>query len=155
MARTKELSYTQLKKECDPAIFKFKTTKELDSFTGVIGQSRGIKALEFGVNIDIKGYNIYMEGPTGIGKTYLLLYCLKSYYKINNVPANNPVILEKDGHKDLIYYSDFNVTERTILEEPTRLNLAKMMAIHECVSKHFKKDDVSIDVNKYIESNRT
>lgn len=97
---------------------------------------------------------IPLVGPTGIGKTYLLLYCLKSYYKINNVPANNPVILEKDGHKDLIYYSDFNVTERTILEEPTKLNLAKMMAIHECVSKHFKKDDVSIDVNKYIESNK-
>ena len=71
MARTKELSYTQLKKECDPAIFKFKTTKELDSFTGVIGQSRAIKALEFGINIDIKGYNIYMEGPTGIGKTII------------------------------------------------------------------------------------
>jgi predicted ATP-dependent protease len=28
-----------------------------------------MKALEFGVNIEIKGYNIYMEGPTGIGKT--------------------------------------------------------------------------------------
>ena len=67
--KTKELSYTQLRKECDPTMFKFKTTKELEAFNGVIGQSRGIKALEFGVEIDIKGYNIYMEGPTGIGKT--------------------------------------------------------------------------------------
>ena len=44
MGRTKELSYTQLKKECDPTSFKFKTTKELEPFTGVIGQARGIKA---------------------------------------------------------------------------------------------------------------
>ena len=85
MGRTKELSYTQLKKECDPTSFKFKTTKELEPFTGVIGQARGIKALEFGINIDIKGYNIYMEGPTGIGKT---IYA-RNY--LNNAAKNKPV----------------------------------------------------------------
>ncbi len=69
MARIKELAYTQLKKTCDPASLKFKTTKELEPFTGTIGQQRGIKAMEFGLNIDIKGYNLYLEGPTGIGKT--------------------------------------------------------------------------------------
>ena len=46
MSRIKELSYTQLKKECDPTIFKFKTTRELEPFTGTIGQARGIKAIE-------------------------------------------------------------------------------------------------------------
>lgn len=86
MAKTKELSYTQLKKECDPTIFKFKTTKELDNFTGVIGQARGIKALEFGVNIDIKGYNIYMEGPTGIGKTIYARNYLTKIAKDKPVP---------------------------------------------------------------------
>jgi hypothetical protein len=55
MPGTKELSYTQLKKDCNPSNFKFKTTKDLEPFTGVIGQSRGMKALEFGVNIEIKG----------------------------------------------------------------------------------------------------
>lgn len=96
MARTKELSYTQLKKECDPAIFKFKTTKELESFTGVIGQARGIKALEFGVNIDIKGYNIYMEGPTGIGKT---IYA-KNYLR--------QIAKEKPTPNDWCYIYNFN-----------------------------------------------
>ena len=86
MARTKELSYTQLKKECDPTVFKFKTTKELDSFNGVIGQARGIKALEFGVNIDIKGYNIYMEGPTGIGKTIYAKNYLRQIAKNRPTP---------------------------------------------------------------------
>ncbi|MBO5178999.1 MAG: AAA family ATPase [Clostridia bacterium] len=86
MAKTKELSYTQLKKECDPTIFKFKTTKELENFSGVIGQARGIKALEFGVNIDIKGYNIYMEGPTGIGKTIYARNYLQKIAKDKPVP---------------------------------------------------------------------
>ena len=86
MSKVKELSYTQLKKECDPTMFKFKTTKELESFTGVIGQARGLKALEFGMNIDIKGYNIYMEGPTGIGKTIYARNYLNKAAKSKPVP---------------------------------------------------------------------
>lgn len=86
MSRIKELSYTQLKKSCDPASFKFKTTKELEPFTGTIGQARGIKAMEFGLNIDIKGYNLYLEGPTGIGKTIYARNKLKAIAKTKPVP---------------------------------------------------------------------
>lgn len=86
MSRIKELSYTQLKKECDPAGFKFKTTRELEPFTGTIGQSRGIKAIEFGLNIDIKGYNLYLEGPTGIGKTIYIRNKLNELAKEKPIP---------------------------------------------------------------------
>ena len=34
MARIKELSFKELKKECDPSSFKFKTTRELEPFSG-------------------------------------------------------------------------------------------------------------------------
>ncbi len=105
MARVKELSYTQLKKACDPSIFKFKTTKELEPFNGVIGQSRGIKAMEFGLNIDVKGYNIYIEGPTGIGKTIYAKNKLESIAKTKPIPndwcyvynfenANEPIAID-------------------------------------------------------------
>ena len=86
MSRIKELSYTQLKKTCDPACFKFKTTKELEAFNGTIGQARGIKAMEFGLNIDIKGYNLYLEGPTGIGKTIYARNKLETLAKTKPVP---------------------------------------------------------------------
>lgn len=86
MSRIKELSYTQLRKSCDPATFKFKTTKELEPFTGTIGQARGIKAMEFGLNIDIKGYNLYLEGPTGIGKTIYAKNKLESIAKTKPIP---------------------------------------------------------------------
>ncbi len=86
MSRIKELSYTQLKKSCDPASFKFKTTKELEPFSGTIGQARGIKAMEFGLNIDIKGYNLYLEGPTGIGKTIYARNKLETLAKTKSVP---------------------------------------------------------------------
>lgn len=86
MARIKELSFKDLKKECDPSAFKFRTTKELEPFTGTIGQARGIKAIEFGLNIDIKGYNLYLEGPTGIGKTIYAKNLLDEISKTKPVP---------------------------------------------------------------------
>ena len=85
MSRIKELNYKDLKKECDPSFFKFKTTRELEPFDGVIGQARAIKAMEFGLNIDIKGYNLFIEGPTGIGKT------IYAKNKLNEIAKTKPV----------------------------------------------------------------
>ena len=67
-----ELSYRELKNYCNPNIFKFETTEELNDSDLIYGQDRGIKALEFGVGIDIKGYNLYLEGPSGVGKTAIV-----------------------------------------------------------------------------------
>ena len=64
-----ELSYKELKNYCNPNIFKFETTDELDDSDLIYGQDRGIKALEFGLSVDSKGYNLYLEGPSGVGKT--------------------------------------------------------------------------------------
>ena len=69
MKNKNELNYKQLKMTCNPEVFKFETTEELESIQTGIGQDRGIKALEFGIQVDVKGYNLYIEGPSGVGKT--------------------------------------------------------------------------------------
>ena len=70
MRKRNELTPKDLKDICNPNLFKFETTKELvDTNDLIYGQERGIKALEFGTEIDIKGYNLYLEGPSGVGKT--------------------------------------------------------------------------------------
>ena len=70
MRRENELKPKDLKDICNPNQFKFETTRELLDTTDLIyGQERGINALKFGLDIDIKGYNLYLEGPTGVGKT--------------------------------------------------------------------------------------
>jgi len=70
MRKINELSYKDLKDVCNPNMFKFEKIKEVADTTNLVyGQDRGIKALEFGVNVDLKGYNLYLEGPTGVGKT--------------------------------------------------------------------------------------
>ena len=67
--RKNELTYKDLKNLCNPNIFDFETTDELTSDGIVYGQERGINALQFGLNINAKGYNLYIEGPSGVGKT--------------------------------------------------------------------------------------
>ena len=83
-----ELNYKDLKAVCDPAIFEFETTAELEPITTGIGQDRGIKALEFGVNVDVKGYNLYLEGPTGVGKTMYTKNYLESIAKKKKAPSD-------------------------------------------------------------------
>lgn len=69
MKNKNELTYKDLKMTCDDSIFTFDTTAELEAIHTGIGQERGIKALEFGLQVDVKGYNLYLEGPSGVGKT--------------------------------------------------------------------------------------
>ena len=88
MKNKNELSYKQLKMTCNPEIFKFDTTEKLQSITTGIGQDRGIKALEFGVNVDIKGYNLYIEGPNGVGKTMYTKNYLRKIAKKKKVPQD-------------------------------------------------------------------
>jgi len=86
MKKKNELSYHDLKMTCDTNLFHFETTEELEPISTGIGQDRGIRALEFGVNVDVKGYNIYMEGPSGTGKTMYTKNYLDSISTKKKVP---------------------------------------------------------------------
>jgi len=70
MRKNNELAPKDLKDICNPNQFKFETTKDLAESNNLIyGQQRAIKALKFGLDINIDGYNLYLEGNTGVGKT--------------------------------------------------------------------------------------
>ena len=53
MKNKNELSFKDLKMTCNPNIFDFNTTEELEPIRTGIGQDRGISALEFGIQIDV------------------------------------------------------------------------------------------------------
>lgn len=69
MKKAFELDHTMLKNICTPDNFLFQTTAELEPLEGIIGQERAVKALDFGLSVKMNGYNIYMSGPSGTGKT--------------------------------------------------------------------------------------
>ena len=88
MKNKNEISYKNLKMVCDPEMFGFETTENLETITTGIGQDRGIKALEFGLNVDVKGYNLYLEGPSGVGKTMYTKKYLDTISKKKKVPSD-------------------------------------------------------------------
>ena len=88
MKKTNELNSKNLKMVCSPDQFEFESTTELDPIDTGIGQDRGIKALEFGLNVDVRGYNLYIEGPSGVGKTMYTRNYLNAISKKKKAPQD-------------------------------------------------------------------
>ena len=119
MKNKNELNYKDLKLTCDSKIFDFTTTDELETISTGIGQERGIKALEFGLNVDSNGYNLYVEGPYGVGKTSYTKNALETISKKKKVPndwcyiynfdnPNEPLAVSLPAGKGKEFESDMN-----------------------------------------------
>jgi predicted ATP-dependent protease len=67
-----EVPVDKLRWECDPKMFDFKCTSDLAPLREFIGQDRATRAVEFGINMANSGYNIYVAGLTGTGKTSMV-----------------------------------------------------------------------------------
>lgn len=66
-----ELSAPALHRLCNPNSLGFHTTDELDDLQNVIGQPRALRALELGSEVNGPGYNIFVLGAPGSGRTTL------------------------------------------------------------------------------------
>jgi lon-related putative ATP-dependent protease len=67
-----ELSPEQLRWRCDCSAFPFQTTADIPPLKGLVEQERPIRAIHFGLGIASPGYNIYVSGLTGTGKTTVI-----------------------------------------------------------------------------------
>jgi lon-related putative ATP-dependent protease len=65
----KELTAEQVRLQCPPTVFKCDSTEELRPKDGIIGQDRALSALRFGLNIAKTGFNVYVSGLAGTGRT--------------------------------------------------------------------------------------
>jgi lon-related putative ATP-dependent protease len=68
MAAPKALPPNELRRICDPAVFKFDSTAEIEPLDEVIGQERAVRAIRLGLNMNQPGYNIFIAGQEGNGK---------------------------------------------------------------------------------------
>ena len=105
MKNKNELNFKDLKMTCDTNIFDFDSTQELENITTGIGQERGIKALEFGLQVDVKGYNLYIEGPSGVGKTMYTKNYLNKISKKQKTPCDWCYIYNFDNPNEPIAVS--------------------------------------------------
>ena len=62
------LSPEQLHTPCDPSVFDFASTAELDDLTTMVGQERAVEALAFATDMPVAGYNVFVLGPPGTGR---------------------------------------------------------------------------------------
>ena len=61
---TEKFLYTH----CDLFCLDFETTDDLAELKQIAGQERALQALQFGVSIRRDGYNLFVMGPSGMGK---------------------------------------------------------------------------------------
>ena len=99
----KELKPADLRWQCNPDIFEFKTTDELEPIEGILGQERALNALRVGMDLRSSGYNIYIAGLSGTGKTTTVKKILEK------VGSQCPLLY------DYAYVNNFKNEDRPIL----------------------------------------
>lgn len=78
---TMKLPVKTFRNRFDSHLVECKTTAELQPLTEIIGQKRAIKALDFGLNIPEKGFNVYVSGTHGTGRKTAVLKFLSELAK--------------------------------------------------------------------------
>ena len=81
-----KLKSSELYRVCDPKKFDFSSTADLEERMSALGQDRAISAVELGINIKSKGYNLFCLGPEGTGKTSLVKRILEKEAKERPTP---------------------------------------------------------------------
>lgn len=80
-----ELPFEKLNRTCDPKLMGGSDSSQIGTLKTIIGQERAVRALRFGLGIKEKGFNIYVSGRAGTGRTTAITRF------VEEVAANEPV----------------------------------------------------------------
>ena len=78
------LTLKELNHRVDLKLLKFKTTEDLDPLDGVIEQERALEALNTGLRIRRRNFNLFIAGSSGTGKSSILKGMIR------RIAANEP-----------------------------------------------------------------
>jgi lon-related putative ATP-dependent protease len=131
------LKPTELRRLVDPKALRFRTTDELEAITGLIGQDRALRAIEFGANMKSHDFNMFVLGPPASGKTTAVTAYLSKKASALPAPA------------DWVYVNNFeNFNRPRALKLPTgraRALAASMVAaideLRNTVPAMFESED--------------
>jgi len=149
-----EVPADKLRWRCDPGIFDFDCTKELAPLGEFIGQDRAIRAIEFGLSVALDGYNIYVAGLTGTGKTSAVKSHIKKLveekkkqdhqlhdwcYLFNFTTPDHPQLLSLPRAKGKVFRDQINSLLQHLKEE---------------LVKTFSSEDYKARQKKIVEENQ-
>jgi lon-related putative ATP-dependent protease len=95
-----ELRPEQLCRRVDPKRLRFQSTVEVEPLVGTIGQPRALDALEYGLAVGTRGFNVFVSGVPGSGRLTTVLDYLRALAPGRRVPS------------DWVYVNDFGNSDR-------------------------------------------
>ncbi len=84
----RKLAANELRTACRPEEFPFGTTADLPPWDEVIGQERAVRAIQFGLGMPNQGYNLYISGVPGTGKSTIIKAMIEKISKTRPVPPD-------------------------------------------------------------------
>ena len=115
-----KLSADQLTWRLDPKTIPFDNSNHCEACTEIIGQDRALKAIQTGLDIKSLGYNIFISGMVGTGRTTTIKQLLERLEKDDKTPD------------DILYVNNFKNPDEPLV---VLLNSGQGKAFKESMSK--------------------
>lgn len=84
----KALPIKELRFTCSEKSIPWKSTAQAPPLEGPVGQERALSAIEFGLSIDSTGYNLFLLGDPGSGKSSTIMAMVKEKCDEKTVPQD-------------------------------------------------------------------
>ena len=115
--RAAELPPEQLRWVCDPQRIPYETTAQAEPIEGPVGQSRALRALRMGVELEAPGYNVFVCGLSGTSRGGMI------HHMIEEIQPRNK------SAPDRCYVNNFKSPDR-----------ARLLILPRGQANGFKKD---------------
>ena len=141
---------------CGLENFSYQCTDELAPLDHFIGQQRALESLRFGLEVDKPGYNLFVTGLTGTGKTSAIKEHLQNLIaEMESQDKLKPI-------SDWCYVHNFEEPDRPRalslsrgLARPLRLRLNRiLLALKEQVPQVFKSEEYQTQLREQEEAGR-
>ena len=153
-----KIKVEDLKNVSNLSNLNFTTTKELVPLRGIIGQDRAVQAMNFGLKMKKKGYNIFVAGASGTGRasyTYSLIEQLaqnekknKDWVYVNNFKnTNEPIALCLDAGEGKNFKKDIEEIVEKLKEEVPKVFDSKEYEQHS----RFLMEELERNIESVIE----
>lgn len=103
MIEQTKLNWRQVRWQCDAKKLGFKTTKDVEPVDVIVGQDDALEALQFAIECQAYGQNVYVRGLSGTGRMSMVSKILRDV---------KPKLKEKIEH---CYVMNFNQPDRPML----------------------------------------
>lgn len=130
-----------LEKGCSKIELDFKTTDELETSSEIIGQERASKAIDFGLGMRKKGYNIFVMGQSGTGRNSYVKFITGEKASAESRPSDWVYVYNfKTPHMPIALKLEAGTGKRFGKEVENVINILKKELESMFLSKDYEND---------------